>query len=34
MGIHCRKSKAKRQISAVGPESVIIPGALLLCMCE
>lgn len=24
MGGQCRKSKAKRQVSAVGPESVII----------
>lgn len=34
MGIHCMNSKAKRQISAVGPESVIILGALLLHMHE
>jgi len=30
MGMCFMKSKAKRQISAAGPESVIILGALLL----
>lgn len=34
MGKRCRKRKGRRQISAVGPESGAISGALSLPRCE